>query len=586
MIPEPPTAVLDTECYRNFWLAKMKDVATGEVLTFRHPFEPATFAAALRRYRLVTFNGAKYDMPMIALALTGATCSALKDASDAIIQRNSQPWQFEDLTGCRIPNFDHVDLFEVCPAPKASLKIYGGRLHCHKMQDLPYPPDAILTPEQMDEVATYCENDLDTTIGLWRELRPQVRLRETLGRDHGVDLRSKSDAQIAEAVIKSKLGYKPARPDVMPGSVFHYDPPTFIRFASEPMREAFARVCESPFTIADSGAVTMTEQLEKTRIALGGSIYRMGIGGLHSSESGVRHVTDETHVLSDHDVASYYPSIILRLGMSPPQIGDAFQSIYRGVVDQRLAAKRAGDKVTADALKITVNGTFGKLGSKWSFLYAPRLLIQTTITGQLSLLMLIERLEQAGVAVVSANTDGVVVKCPRGMEAVRDAVIAEWERDTGFETEAAFYRALYSRDVNNYIAIKMDGSVKTKGAYADESLQKNPAARVAVDAVIAWLRDGVPLEATIYGCDDVRKFVTVRAVKGGGEWCGQHLGKAVRWYYAREGGEPIRYISNGNKVARSDGCKPLMELPQGVPADLDYAWYVTEAKSILADLSY
>ena len=47
-------------------------------------------------------------------------------------------------------------------------------------------------------------------------------------------------------------------------------------------------------------------------------------------------------------------------------------------------AKRTGDKVTNEAMKIMINGSFGKFGSKWSVLYSPDLLIQTTVTGQLA----------------------------------------------------------------------------------------------------------------------------------------------------------------------------------------------------------
>jgi len=51
-------------------------------------------------------------------------------------------------------------------------------------------------------------------------------------------------------------------------------------------------------------------------------LTKMGIGGLHSTESNVSHVADELTVLRDHDVASYYPSLILRTGISPMQLGD------------------------------------------------------------------------------------------------------------------------------------------------------------------------------------------------------------------------------------------------------------------------
>jgi DNA polymerase elongation subunit (family B) len=95
--------------------------------------------------------------------------------------------------------------------------------------------------------------------------------------------------------------------------------------------------------------------------------------------------------------------------LHPMQIGPAFNDIYSGWIDRRIAAKRAGDKKVADSLKTLVNGTFGKTGSVWSILYAPDLMLAVTLGGQLSLFMLIEQLELSGLRVVSANTDGVVV---------------------------------------------------------------------------------------------------------------------------------------------------------------------------------
>jgi hypothetical protein len=253
-------------------------------------------------------------------------------------------------------------------------------------------------------------------------------------------------------------------------------------------------------------------------------------------------------------------------------------------VARRLAAKHAGDKVTADALKITINGSFGKFGSKWSKLYSPDLLIQTTITGQLALLMLIEALESEGIAVVSANTDGVVIKCPVARAAMMEFVVWEWEQATGFETEATRYRAIYSRDVNNYLAIKPDGSWKAKGAYAPAGLQKNPTNEICTAAVVKFLIDGTPVEDTIRACTDIRKFVTIRQVKGGAVKGEQFLGKAVRWYYAAGATGTINYKVNGYTVARSQGAKPLMDLPAEFPADVDFDWYIREARTILTDI--
>jgi hypothetical protein len=266
-------------------------------------------------------------------------------------------------------------------------------------------------------------------------------------------------------------------------------------------------------------------------------------------------------------------------------MGEPFLRVYREIVEQRLAAKHAGDKVKADALKITINGSFGKFGSKWSALYSPDLLIQTTLTGQLALLMLIEALEVAGIAVVSANTDGVVIKCPVNKQNVMDDIVFEWETCTGFNTEATNYRSLYSRDVNNYLAFKLGGGFKAKGAYASAGLSKNPSNEICTDAVVAFLNDGTSIEDTVHACWDISRFVTIRSVKGGAiDQQGHYLGKAVRWYYSTTAQGPIRYRLNHYTVARSYGAQALMDLPDQFPSDVDFDLYIAEAQTILKDI--
>lgn len=254
-------------------------------------------------------------------------------------------------------------------------------------------------------------------------------------------------------------------------------------------------------------------------------------------------------MLRDADVASYYPSIILQQGLIPENIGAGFTKVYSDIYHTRLKAKSLGDKVTADSLKISLNGSFGKLGSRFSALYAPDLLIQTTITGQLSLLMLIDMLEDSGISVVSANTDGIVVHFPKTLQRTYEEVCWEWELRTSYELEFTDYRALYSRDVNSYIAIKPDGSIKGKGAFADPTLMKNPQFVIINDAIKGYLGHGTPIEATINACADVTKFLMVRSVTGGAVWCDEYLGKAVRFYYSKDVDPEtcIRYAKNGTR---------------------------------------
>jgi len=146
------------------------------------------------------------------------------------------------------------------------------------------------------------------------------------------------------------------------------------------------------------------------------------------------------------------------------------------------------------------------------------------------------------------------------------------------------YKSLYSRDVNNYLAVKTDGTVKTKGVFADPGLMKNAVNTICVKAVIEYLTKGTPVAYSIRKCTDIREFLTVRTVSGGGMQGGKYLGKVVRWHYSTQSPGPITYKTNGNKAAKSDGSQALMTLPDELPPDLDYDWYIREAEDMLKDV--
>lgn len=118
------------------------------------------------------------------------------------------------------------------------------------------------------------------------------------------------------------------------------------------------------------------------------------------------------------------------------------------------------------------------------------------------------------------------------------------------------------------------------------SLSKNPTHTICTKAVIALLEKGTPIKETVRACTDIRDFVVVRTVAGGAHKDNVYLGKAVRFYYATDTRGTINYRKSKNKVPKSDNAKPLMELPDTLPADVDYHWYVKEAYNMLCDLGY
>jgi hypothetical protein len=215
-------------------------------------------------------------------------------------------------------------------------------------------------------------------------------------------------------------------------------------------------------------------------------------------------------------------------------------------------------------------------------------MIQTTITGQLALLMLIERLELAGISVVSANTDGVVVYCPKSKADLMGNIAFEWMLDTSYELERNDYKLIASRDVNNYCAVTTSGKTKGKGVFAAGGLMKNPDCNIVFEAVAQYLAKGTAIETTIRQCSDITKFITVRKVTGGATWNGELLGKSVRFYYSNKvpSDQCIHYAKNSNKVPKSDGAIPVMTLPDSLPNDVDYQRYCEAAQQLLIEVGY
>lgn len=547
-----------------------------------------------------TFNGNNYDVVLIRYAMTRKSCEEIKALSNHIIDTNTKGWQIEKSHPLAQLHINHVDLMEVAPG-RNGLKTYGGRLHAQKLQDLPVQHDASIAPEMREVVKQYNKNDLDLTNNLRMALKKQVELRKTLMVEmknnlmaSGLgsvytndDLRSKSDAQIAESVLKQRVfiatGVIPRKRPVSL-SPFKYVPPSYLKFSTSQLQNVLDVVTASVFQMKTSGHVEMPSEIDKLDIKINGTTYKLGIGGLHSQESEQSIVAQGEYLLKDIDVTSYYPNLILNMGMYPDATGPYFLTAYRDILNERVAAKRAGDKVKDAVLKITLNGTFGKTSSQYSVLYNPKMMLYTTLTGQLCVLKLIEFFERAGIHVVSANTDGIVVHYHKDKEPLRKKIVEAWQKLTNLSTDETDYVSIHSRDVNSYYAIKPNGEVKRKGAFSPLTLSKSPNAEVCADAVEQFLLRKTPVEEYIQGCTDITKFLVLRRVTGGAEKDGKEIGKVIRWYYSSEVTGTINYITNGNIVGKSRGARPLMELPETFPVDIDYGWYVAEARSILCDI--
>jgi len=601
---------VDVESYPNYFLIGFKLWKHDKVVIFELSqdsprFDHLLLSWILHNYTCVGFNINHYDLPMIWLAYLRQNTKYLEQVSTAIIENNMRRYEVEEQFSFKIVDTDTIDIFDV-PKLKGSLKTFIARLHGERLQDLPFPPHTYLTKQEAEIVKDYnVSNDLYGTELLWDELQDEMNLRKALSAEYKVDLRSKSDAQIAEYIIAAEIerftGQKPKKAKKDVGAIHKYKVPTWMRFETPQMQRVLNVVASADYIVMQSGKVLIPEEVKTLNIQIGNSTYRMGNGGLHSSEKETTHKATEDVRILDRDVASYYPNIVLTQKLTPENLGQDFLDVYTIIVKRRLEAKQKKDHVTAQALKITVNGAFGKLGSPYSVLYAPDLMIQVTVSGQLCLLMLIEMLELQGIEVISANTDGVVMKVGRSQDNIYKDTIARWEAITGFETEETEYTSVHSRDVNAYMAIKKpdkEGKVKAKGknvffnpwAGGKETaifrLEKNPMATICTEAIERFIIDGIKVEDTIRACTDIRKFLCVKKVAGGGHKDGWYLGKVVRFYYAENMPGCINYVIGNKKVGESEGGKPCMELPTTFPSDVDYIRYIERANEMLSAMGY
>lgn len=613
-----PVFLLCTKCVETGETTALWHHKSRDLTKFTHMIEDP-------KYTWVSFNGAKFDAPLLGAWLNGHSAHTIKTIATQIIEQRMMPWEAYKMAGLTGLKFDHIDLIETAPGVMISLKTYAGRMHYPTMVDLPFHHDTDLTPAQCKVLESYCKNDLGVTEALFKRLSVELDLRVKLGATYGLDLRSKSDAQVAEAILRKEAQLGKAT-GVKPSYIV-YEPPAFIKTRNPQLKQLIDDLIETDFKIDAMGSPVMPDFLIEP-IKLRGGIYKVGIGGLHSQhDTNFYSEADDEYEISDIDAGSYYPTMILNCGYVPMLGGKGvdFLKAYRTLYDQRMAAKRAHIKEIARALKTPLNGTYGKLGNIYSAFYAPDLMLAVCLTGQLNLLILIDDLARnKGIEVVSANTDGIMVRYKRELRDKVFQIVAANSKRTGFEYEETRYRKVAMKDVNNYLAVTLDGQVKAKGLYADEGLQKNPTAAICALAAAEYLKTGTKPEKFIAKQKRIEPFLSIRNIKGGGvqhqkfievdDWekieprlwkststkkqvkrvsrpapfevgiGGKPFGRVARWYMTTETLPPITYVSNGNKVPKTDSAKLCLTLPPTLPVDLNRNWYVQETYEILKDL--
>lgn len=456
------TLFLNVESYPNHFLITFKLHNTNKFLQLECgdniAFNPRLLAWIMQNYRTVGFNSINYDLLLIWLSYRHQNASYLKDATNDIILRGMREWELKKQYNFQTFTTNHIDLIEVAPL-KGSLKLYGARLHTKSIQEQPFDINANLSDFEIEEIKKFNCNQLCITQELFDFMKERLELREALGNDYHENLMSKSDAQIAEVILAKEVGKRngkaPKRQDIEPGTIYRYQLPSYIHYQTPELQKLIERIKKAKFVVQPSGKIAIPEELTGA-VVINKASYRIGIGGLHSSEKTVAYKATDKISIVDRDVASYYPRIVTNLKLYPHSMGPAFLEAYEQIILTRLEAKKNKKLAKDKGLKIVINGAGGKFSDIWSAMYAPDLTIQMTVSGQLALLFLIELLELSGIEVISANTDGIVMLVNIEKEETLKQVIAYWEKESSFVTEETRYSAYYARDCNSYIAMVIE----------------------------------------------------------------------------------------------------------------------------------
>lgn len=384
--------------------------------------------------------------------------------------------------------------------------------------------------EYLQEMADYNDNDVYIVAELIRMNQEEVLLRYRISEEYNVDVFSASRSTIADKVIvKLYSKYTGLHPKAF------IDTKTIRRkiLVSEILSDKIAFSTPELNDIL-SGIRSLTLRGEKGKFdrefTFMGTSYTIATGGLHSNEIPAVYVEDDEHIIVDRDVASYYPNMIRSLKVCQKHlIPKAWFRIADTIVDERLEHKHlAKDKslddkerdkhaTAAACLKIVANaGIFGKMGSEKSFLCDKKAMYQVTINGQLFLLMLIEKLELAGIHVISANTDGIVTIVPRELEQTADDICHWWEKHLGLELEFTYYTKYVTEGVNSYLTIKRGGSSKFKGRMNPkmflEDLSKGYNSPIVAKCVTEYFINGTPVMETLRNAKSILDFCRTQNV--------------------------------------------------------------------------
>lgn len=484
----------DFEVFKHDWMVVVINPVTHDERVIINDTDALTALYEERKRDIwVGYNNLHYDQFIFKGILCGFDPKAI---NDFIIVEGHKGWQYSSLL--RKLYMINYDVFH--PRTDRGLKTHEAYLgNDIRETTVPFDIDRKLTDAEIAETVKYCRHDVEQTIEVFMQRKSEFDARMDLLKMFDLPLvyLGKTDAQLTAIILGAE---RPARPrddefDIVPLQCLDLGPYDFIRsWYLNPANQDYTATLL--FDIA-------------------GCPHKCAWGGLHGA---IAQYAGEGYFINV-DVESYYPAEMIVHELLSRNVRDP--SKFKDIRDHRIELKHAKDP-RQKALKLVINGTFGASKDKFNALYDPRQANMICVNGQLMLIDLMHKLvRDVGAEIIQSNTDGVLIRMPDGFDGPPDAfydrvddVAYEWEHRTGMSLEFDEFTRVYQKDVNDYVLVAADGSMKTKGAYVKQLGPLDYDLAVVNKALVEYMVHGVPVEDTIAADDDLIDYQRVVKVSG------------------------------------------------------------------------
>lgn len=486
-----------------------------------------------------------YHLKMLQLPYT-QVCLSIYNLSNTIIQSNDAPFSKWHKWKYKI-YFETLDLLTMLYSQKlrVGLKEMQVTMQFRNVQEYEGDFQSNLPVSEIDKMKLYNINDVDSTAELLCRCQKDIDLRLAIEDEYGVKVLNKDGVNIGMKIITQKYlektgqTWKQIKDLRSPCDLIDLSKVILpiVKFNTPILKEVLKEMKQQIVSPGRKG-------YEKHFI-LDGLEYCIGVGGLHSVNKPEEVIPSTDQILSDIDVASLYPSMIIEHKFYPQHLGKEFLEVYSQIKSERIEAKHNGNKVKNETLKLALNGLSGNLQNEHNFCYSPFTVMQIRINGQLLLLMLAEQLIQLGCRIVQANTDGLFVLRPKNKEIEFQRICKDWETLTKLTLEEDRFEAMYQFAINDYLAIKEGYSktkdpnlLKKKGMFIDHvKLGKGMDPIIIPQAINKCLADGIDVAETIYSCQNIHSFITYQKVSKdfSVEYNGELIQRINRYYVSTDG---------------------------------------------------